>query len=67
MTDKKLNTERKAFCLWLNMLKIHLDMDQYSHTVRILGANKIRSPTLLTGNKGGLTVGKEYKHNMVVV
>lgn len=64
MTDK-FNTEWKAFCLWLDMLKIHLDLDQCSHTVRILGANKIGNSPLLTGNKGGLTVGKDYKHNMV--
>lgn len=62
VTDKKLNIAWKTFCLWLDMLKIHLDMDQYSHIVRILGANKIRTP-LLTGNEGGLRVGKDYKHN----
>lgn len=59
VTDKKFNTEWKAFCLWLDILKIRLYMDQYSHTVRILGANKIRNPPLFTGNKGGLTVGKD--------
>ena len=42
VTDKRFNTEWKAFCLWLDTLNIHLfmDMDHYSHAMRILVANK---------------------------
>ena len=42
VTGKRFNTYWKAFCLWLDTLKIHqfMDMGQYSHTMRILVANK---------------------------